>query len=331
MLKIVSLVVAVAALSAAGHSQWVRQAPYPANEDLNAVHFITPEIGFIGGKDNILMRTTDGGATWTQASAVTRSPFGFGDPLWHIQFVNANDGFAMGNRAYRTNDAGASWQQVSSPDTIYDFDFLTPQRGFASSRRAIYVTSNAGTSWTEVLPFSTDHFVTDFDFYSENNALVVGRVNSLLGVFRSTNSGQNWQRISTLLLDRIVFMTEQVVIGTKGAIYYRSVDGGVNWVQTHSEFDPISQAEVEAVTRISDTSAATIGFDARILITHDSGLTWTLVKEPTGVWGFELDIHFPTTETGYAVGRLGLIYKTTDGGSTWTQINNGAARALFRH
>jgi photosystem II stability/assembly factor-like uncharacterized protein len=53
------------------------------------------------------------------------------------------------------------------------------------------------------------------------------------------------------------------------------------------------------------------------------------VKEPTGTWGYELDIQFPTPEVGYAAGRAGLIWKSTDGGNTWTQINNGGERALF--
>ena len=87
------------ALCAAAHAQWVRQAPYPANEELQAVYFVTPNLGFIAGNANLLMRTTDGGQTWHQAPGIPRDPYGTGgEPIWHIQFLNENDGFAMGNQ-----------------------------------------------------------------------------------------------------------------------------------------------------------------------------------------------------------------------------------------
>lgn len=57
-----------------------------------------------------------------------------------------------------------------------------------------------------------------------------------------------------------------------------------------------------------------------ILRSNDGGATW----ENKGITGdFFRDLHFPTSQIGYAVGHSGSIIKTTNGGATWDFLRNG--------
>lgn len=312
-------------------AQWVKQSPYPTSSDLQAVFFVTPDIGFISGDDSALLKTADGGVTWTQAPETNRPPWpGLGDSIWDMQFLDANNGYAMGNplRSYKTTNGGQTWQVITVPIGPLGMDFVSVSTGIVFDRRSAYRTTNGGSTWTESIADSLDHFIMDMDFFNANVGLAVGEISEVIGVYRSTNFGQSWTKISNQDLDRVLYLTQNNLVATKNAAFYRSTDGGVTWTPEGGAFNPNSQTDIEAITKVSDTSAAAVAFDHSIWMTFDSGDTWQKVKEPTGVWGFELDIHFVTPQVGYSAGRAGLVFKTTDGGMTWTQINNGGARHI---
>lgn len=50
----------------------------------------------------------------------------------------------------------------------------------------------------------------------------------------------------------------------------------------------------------------------------------------TGAAGSSLeDIHFPTAQIGYAAGKDGALYKSTDGGASWNALSTGSGAYLF--
>ncbi len=129
--------ISLVALSLIGVSKlnaqtWTRQSPYPADVDLLDVHFITEDYGWISGHDDLLMFTADGGSTWQQTTSVQRSPQFHEDPIWDVEFVNDQLGFAFGNNMYRTTDGGVTWQDIGFLGSIYDMDWVSEQVGFAS-------------------------------------------------------------------------------------------------------------------------------------------------------------------------------------------------------
>ncbi|MEO1517618.1 MAG: YCF48-related protein [Bacteroidota bacterium] len=77
--------------------------------------------------------------------------------------------------------------------------------------------------------------------------------------------------------------------------------------------------ELSAVC-FSDDSTAHIGGYGALLRSTDAGLTWAF-RDMDG--DFFQSIHFPTADVGYAVGLLGTIAKTTDGGRTWFKQRDG--------
>ncbi len=45
---------------------WIYQNPYPTSQDLYDVKFITPMLGWMTGKNGIILYTKDGGDTWSE-------------------------------------------------------------------------------------------------------------------------------------------------------------------------------------------------------------------------------------------------------------------------
>src|SRR5207244_1096214 len=69
------------------------------------------------GDYGTILRTTDGGATWTRQSSGTTSP------LRGVSFTDANTGTAVGDKdtILRTTDGGVTWKAQSSGTTTASF------------------------------------------------------------------------------------------------------------------------------------------------------------------------------------------------------------------
>jgi len=310
--------------ASAGDS-WTRQAPYPADVSLHGVSFTSETTGWISGADDLLMMTTDGGETWVQTASIQRDPLFHEDPIWDIDFVDDQNGFAWGNNGYRTTDGGETWQETAFAGSVYDIDFLTPQRGFLRSNGGVYRTDNAGQSIIPLWDWQDDRAAGAMDFITETHGLISGNDNGVTGLFETFDAGNSWTRISSETFSELLFVDETTVLGAKsGGDFYRSTDGGATWTNVYSDPGGL----MEQIRRVDADTFVAIDINVRVWMSHDAGETWTQTFGPVGNWGFEWDVNFPTPDVGYIVGRLGLVYKTTDGGQTWTQISNGAAANL---
>src|SRR5438874_5907332 len=72
--------------SGASGSQWHWQNPLPQGNNLRGASFVDANTGTVVGENGTIVRTTDGGNTWTiQASGTTQT-------LWAVSFTDANHG-----------------------------------------------------------------------------------------------------------------------------------------------------------------------------------------------------------------------------------------------
>ena len=89
--------------------------------NLNDVHFADASNGWVVGDavgvtgDGGILRTTDGGATWSKVSGITTDLYG-------VDFIDASNGWAVGSGGaiLRTTDGGATWsaQTSNTPATL---------------------------------------------------------------------------------------------------------------------------------------------------------------------------------------------------------------------
>lgn len=91
---------------------WV-QVETPTRATLNAVHFVDPVNGWAVGHDAVILRTNDGGQSW---SSQQFEP-GFEKPLMDVYFMDTQRGLAIGaySLMQETNDGGRTWSEVDTP------------------------------------------------------------------------------------------------------------------------------------------------------------------------------------------------------------------------
>jgi photosystem II stability/assembly factor-like uncharacterized protein len=82
--------------------------------------------------------------------------------------------------------------------------------------------------------------------------------------------------------------------------------------------------DLTAIDCAAPTHCVAVGYDGGILVTRDSGLTWTDESIPTDREFFSVscptvDTCFAVTDYNHSTSAPGKVYKSTDGGSTWTE------------
>src|SRR5215813_4098595 len=128
-----------------GQSGWFWQNPLPQGNHLRAV--AAPDstaVVAVGGSGTIL-RTDDGGITWTLQSSGTNNS------LWAVSFVDANTGTAVGARGtiLRTDDGGITWtpQFSGTTENLTSVSFVDANTGIAVGVRVILRTDDGGATW----------------------------------------------------------------------------------------------------------------------------------------------------------------------------------------
>jgi photosystem II stability/assembly factor-like uncharacterized protein len=288
--------------------------------DLQAVEFVSVSHGWVVGSDvgnnvSVVLRTTDGGATWNLALELV------GDTLLDVDFVDERTGWMVGTSGvvYATTDGGrtvtpeppGSWpavydRQPSSAlinESIASIFFVDPKTGWAagdaptgqeaSLRGLVLGTGDGGRTWRELkdrsgkgAPFSINDvwFTSATDGWAAGGNLEDNEEDVLL---RTTDGGRTWERRPT-----------------GAAEYLRAVqfvDRDHGWVvgMTVDTVDPSGPPG-----------------PSKILATSDGGATW--VVQLTAPRSF-YDVLFVDALHGWAVGDRAAIYATTDGGRTWRQ------------
>jgi hypothetical protein len=119
---------------------------------LNGVFFTSSNVGIAVGDNGTVLRTTDGGGTWTT------QPSGSLAQLQAICFADNNTGFAVGGTSsgtggviLRTTDSGTSWtsQPYGSTTTIYGVSSASTTVGAVGANGLILRTNTGGATAVE--------------------------------------------------------------------------------------------------------------------------------------------------------------------------------------
>lgn len=135
--------------------RWGR-ADLPVKGDFTAVSAPSARVAFAAGKYGVVVKTLDGGETWTQAGGEQTA----GDDLVDLAFLDVRAGWALGTKKlYVTKDGGDSWavHDLFSKYAGYVAIGETPQlalvsyeRGAAFTNGHVFATRDGGTTWKEI-------------------------------------------------------------------------------------------------------------------------------------------------------------------------------------
>jgi photosystem II stability/assembly factor-like uncharacterized protein len=301
---------------------------------------------------NYVLRTTDGGATWyNMIPGLTSVRNGF--------FRNSNQGWVLTTDSiYHTTNGGNAWTRYSVPFNGGYIQFLDDLNGFVLSgegsgmqKQAVYLyqTSDGGATWTlkyandpsqpnNTLPFSGHK--NGMQFRDTTTGWVGGEVPSEgVYIFKTTNSGVSWSQQPLTLPagneSAITSTTAPIFFGANDAILPVRMDGnagkGIFLYVTHNGGATwsLSPAFAPAYSRNFDFVSINDGFvwdggAGAFHVTNNSGTSWRQVISNVNFGEIISALDFVSTTTGWAYDTdsngNGALYRTTDGGSTWTQL-----------
>jgi photosystem II stability/assembly factor-like uncharacterized protein len=256
-----------------------------------------------------IIKTVDGGATWSAADVGLLTPY-----VLQLAAATPSTLYCItdGAGVWKSNAGSDSWASANiglneSFVTQIATDPTEPLTVYASTYSGVFRSVNGGNDWS-----------------LSSNGLPDGHINGLVispspshtfyalslfnGVFKSTDSAKTWEAVNDGL--------DMVVLGSFGPIIlsanslaidptkpstlylganlgraYKSVDGGVSWKALPVPMEAASIAQV-VVDPVTPTTVYAVG--------TNGGL------EPVG----------------------GTIFRTQDGGSTWSTLSNNECLAI---
>lgn len=303
---------------------------------LHDIVFVDRDFGWAVGQHGAILHTTDGGAHWHRQHSGTNAD------LEGVSFVDRQNGWAVGGttRPYlhtsqatllRTTDGGQTWSaQLALIPAMTGVKFFNAKQGVAWGRGSggdplgVFASDDGGRNWRSLAVGPTSSWWCA-DFPDQRSGVVAGPD----GQFARLAHGDALPivRASAPDIHAVRFTAADLcwAVGAHGLIIH-SDDGGKTW-QNHNVL-PADLCDALTWNTIATQGAHVwIAGSPGTVILHspDRGKTWqghaTGNRTPIHKLTFVDDSH------GWAVGALGTILHTNDGGQTWTTQQRGGERA----
>jgi len=296
---------------------------------LNSLDAVSPDVAWAASLDGVVLRTVDGGATFTDVSPPDSAEVDFLD----VDASSADDALLVsvgpaGAGIYRTADGGESWDvPFVSPETFLTSMAMFDRRhGFVVSdpidgKFQIMVTNDAGRSWELTDPAAMpDALDGEFSFAFTGNAAAATGSKAFFGtafarVFRSTDRGQTWEVSSTAdecCIAGLDFRTNRLGLAV-GENVSRTTDGGATWTLVDEDDAPVGfsgdvawWSDLRGDERSAITDAQRTVFanaDDGSVVSRDRGKTWEQFSDQL-FYGIECA---EDSEACWGAGELGAV------------------------
>ncbi|HTK81747.1 MAG TPA: T9SS type A sorting domain-containing protein [Bacteroidota bacterium] len=273
-----------------------------------------PLVGVVGARSSYglgILKSTDGGATWDTTGLQFTFPQMTAVEKIILNPRNTRTVYAATSEGVaKSTDAGATWTMVNTElmamDIVInpaDTTILYSSHGNLNSTNApgIYYSDDAGANWILLgggLPASSIFGRTALSISQTNPSTVYAGVShgssgALIGLYKTINGGTTWTAVST-----------------------------TNYVNTQGWYD-----NVVAVDPTNANNVYCSGFDIYQSTSGGAGLAGITNG------GVHVDHHAitfdPTNPQVMYFGCDGGIYKSTDGGGSFLNLNNGFVTTQF--
>lgn len=274
--------------------------------------------GWVVGQFGSIIRTTDGGNTWSAQTSPS------GQTLRNVHFVNAQIGCIVGDAGtiLRTTNGGATWAAQTSGTTqdLHDVFLLDAQNGWATGNNSTALkTTNGGMTWVPTSVTPNNLQLRAIAFLNPDTGLVVGQISNSIIMYgaRTTSGGADWGAYWNITGDTYALNSMSMVntnIGWAVGILGR-VCRIENSAGSLACFYSGTAHDLYDLYALGAQDFWVVGASGTIRHTTNGGQTWT---QPSSGTSFTLrGIHFTNAQNGWAVGENGIILRTTNGGATW--------------
>lgn len=282
-----------------------------------------------GGK---IRRSTDGGATWADATNADA------DPLRDVALVDSIYGWAVGHggTVLRTTDGGQTWtSQRSVPSQVLTAVAAVDRyRAYVVGADGVALrTTDGGSTWSAISVAGVTEDLSAVAVPDDDIVVVAGGG----GFYRSTDAGNSFVAAATpgprQILDVAVASHDVLYAAMGWSAIWKSVDGGATWTALPG-VPPVNLVSVDAAG--ADVAWFGTWDHSELLQTTDGGATFT--TRQTSSFGWMSGIVVTEANTAYAVGSRGARYRPLPdpapqaqvsqygGGNTWS---SGGATNMF--
>ncbi|UCC11645.1 MAG: T9SS type A sorting domain-containing protein [candidate division WOR-3 bacterium] len=325
-----------------GGDSWSQQSS-GTSRVLQRVHFINEDRGWAvggwGGSSFLVLRTTNGGATWQNLSFGTNA-YSVAD----VYFTDSLHGWICGRdntlepHIHHTTDGGTSWTRQIVPagaGAVDAIDFPNLTHGWATTSSiynspagAILHTTDGGANWD----------IQGYTYLDYNHCLdcqdtlrIAIAATQVLSpadarVFVTSNGGQTWTSHSYLIqtyTQGIQYIEDDIWVAAFYSQILKSTDNGstFNWSYKAPGWNSLTWADSLHGYLVTGSNVSTDGYCMR---STDAGVTW--YYDPVTPGGAQ--VQFIDANHGWVLreGNTSGVYRTSDAGVSWTfhSIGTGA-------
>jgi photosystem II stability/assembly factor-like uncharacterized protein len=258
---------------------WTTQTSGTANQFLT-VSTVSDQIGWAAGVGPTVVRTVNGGTTWTAATGT-----GITGDVYNIYAWSANE-------ALCTTSPGAT---------------------------NIYKTTNGGTTWTQVFT-QAGGFIDAIQMVSTTEGYAVGDpVGGKWTIVKTTDGGNTWARMATEPTqvgaeagwnNSLQIIGNNMWFGTNATKVYRSTDLGLTWTSG------ATTGTVNTYAVHYNTASVGLAGGTAMVLSTNGGTSYSAVTNP-GTAGNINGIEGAGSDW-WAIRSGNTIYRSTNGAANWT-------------
>ncbi|MDR3610310.1 MAG: YCF48-related protein [Ignavibacteriaceae bacterium] len=321
---------------------------------MEAMDFFSPTAGIATGDNGNIWYTTDG-TTWTIKTSLTLHPptgvvYSRLDQ-WAVKFISASTAVScgwgstsVGNEPtifLKTTDAGVTWNQMTQSDenktfvngqSIYFKDQLNgiAVGGSTTPGTVICRTTDGGTTW---IPLTTVSGFSPKIVIGYNDKVIVSGGNG--DIIVSSDFGNSWTVANKHPMgpvSSVNIINNNIYACGYGGTFFKSTDSGVSFDMNYM----VSGNKClwsKGIYFLNENLGFAASQKGQALKTTNAGLTWNqVIRDSVSNFINNSSVYFINENIGFVVGNynnnVDIIYKTTDGGTTWTNQVNQAFQNL---
>jgi len=310
----------------------------------------TSETIYLGSEGNGIFKSIDGGNNWTWLrsgfyyetySGITSYPEIYEmviDPTDENIVYAATVGGNTGG-VYKSSDGGGHWSRKTSGLSNYRLDCIAfdpndssvmyvgvDGSAYAQNNGAIFKSNDSGETWDKITTLPLHYEKSRYEkikLISSEKIFAIGvnynNSQEAVGLIKSTDGGQSWDQIGPdgLYIEHFD-MSDSIIyaLGIGTNIIHKSTDEGTSWIT-------LSVPYTGGTIKISPHADDTIFYSNGTSICKSSdgleNITEVFSLE-TGSSLFDMEFDASDPNLIYLAIAHYLVYKSTDGGDTFTQI-----------